>query len=253
MDRIAEWYFHDYVELSTQQNRILKTRLDAIHYWHRNNELVKYRSQLIQFSEDLNQLPISTDKWLMHLDTIYMHWQRLREKASSHLSQLAPLLSTQQVDQLFAYLEQKNQHRLDEFNAQTQQEYDNNDYQKIIDSLEERLGSVTIQQRAFVKYFVQNTHVTQVEYVTYSREYQRELKTTFTNLNSQNLRLELKKLLNKPERFRPPEYTQKSEENRQLTVQMLYRISATLTQKQLVHLRTEIDDLIELLDKLIAD
>lgn len=253
MDWISGWYLDDYVELNAQQNSLLETKLDAIHYWHRHNELAKYRKQLVQFSDDLNELPISTEKLQAHLHTFDMHWQRLRRKVSYYLSKMAPLLTARQINYLFDYLEQKNQHRLEEFKAQSLQEYNNNNYQRIVDFIKDRLGSVTIRQKSLVRHFVSKSNLTLVEHVDYVRRYQQALRSTFESENPQILRVELNKLLNDSEVFMTPEYKQKSNENRQLAVRLLTEISTTLTKKQLLHLRTEINDLIGLIDKLIAD
>ncbi|MFT6925158.1 MAG: hypothetical protein ACJAZP_000738 [Psychromonas sp.] len=253
MDWISKWYLDDYVELNAQQNIFLASQLNAVHYWHRHHELAEYRNQLVKFSDDLKQLPISTEKLQAHLHSIEMHWQRLRRKGSYYLSQMAPLLNAQQVNYLFDYLEQKNQHRLQQFKAQSLQEYNNKKYQRIVDFIEDRLGSTTVRQKSFVQHFVSKSELTQVEYVAYVRRYQQALRSTFESENPRTLRVELNKLLNDSSKFMTPEYKQKSNENRQLAMQLLFEISSTLTEKQLLHLRTEIKDLIRLIDKLVAD
>lgn len=253
IDWISEWYLHDYVKLNASQNDLLETQLDAIHYWHRHNELPKYRQQLVQLSTDLNELPMSTEKLQAHLHGFEMHWQRLRRKGSYYLSKMAPLLNAQQVNYLFNYLEQKNQYRLQEFKAQSRQEYNHNKYQRILDFIEDRLGSVTIEQKSFVQHFIDKSALLQVEHIDYLRRYQQALRLTFESENPRTLREELKKLLNDSVRFQTPEYKQQIKRNRQLAQQLLTEISSTLTDKQLLHLSLEINDLIRLTDKLIAD
>jgi|GEM_PF-1522948 len=253
MDWISEWYLHDYVKLNASQNDLLEAQLDAIHYWHRHHELAKYRKQLVQLSDDLNELPMSTEKLQAHLHSFETHWQRLRRKGSYYLSKMGSLLKVQQVNYLFNYLEQKNQSRLQEFKAQSRQEYNNNKYQRIVDFIEDRLGSVTIQQKSFVQHFIAKSELLQVEYIDYIRRYQQALRLTFESENPRTLRVELNKLLNDSGKFMTPEYKQKLNKNRQLAVQLLTKISTTLTDKQSLHLSTEINDLIRLIDKLIAD
>jgi len=253
IDWISEWYLHDYVKLNASQNDLLETQLDAIHYWHRHIELTKYRQQLVQLSDDLNKPPMSTEKLQAHLHSFEMHWQRLRRKGSYYLSKMAPLLNAQQVNYLFNYLEQKNQYRLQEFKARSRQEYDHNKYQRILDFMEEGLGSVTAQQKYFVQNFVSESALLQVEHIDYVRRYQQALRLTFESENPRTLKGELNELLKDSEKFQTPEYKLQLKENRQLALQLLTEISSRLTDKQLLHLSTEINDLIRLIDKLIAD
>ncbi|MFT7053707.1 MAG: hypothetical protein ACJAU1_001264 [Psychromonas sp.] len=253
MDWISEWYLDDYVKLNASQNDLLETQLDAIHYWHRHNELAKYRQQLVQLSDDLNKQPISTEKLQTHLHSVDLHWQRLRRKGSYYLSKMAPLLNAQQVNYLFNYLEQKNQYRLQEFKAQSRQEYNNKKYQRILDFIEDRLGSVTMEQKSFVQHFIAKSALLQVEHIDYVRRYQQALRLTFESENPRTLRGDLNKLLNDSVRFQTPDYQQQLNVNRQLALQLLTEISTTLTDKQLRHLNLEINDLIRLIDKLILD
>jgi len=253
LDWISEWYLHDYVKLNASQNDLLETQLDAIHYWHRNIELAKYRQQLVQLSDDLNELPMATEKLQTHLRSFDMHWQRLRRKGSYYLSIMAPLLNAQQVNYLFNYLEQKNQYRLQEFKAQSRQEYNHNKYQRILDFIEDRLGSVTNEQKSFVQNFVSESALLQVEHIDYVRRYQQALRLTFESENPRTLKAELNKLLNNSGKFQTAEYRQQLNGNRQLALKLLTEISSTLTDKQLLHFSLEINDLIRLIDKLIAD
>ena len=75
-DWFAEWYIDDYLDLSRDQNRNLEIELDSILEWHRKTQLVYYRQQLVTLSKDLDNLPISEQVWLKHLNQITDHWQR---------------------------------------------------------------------------------------------------------------------------------------------------------------------------------
>ena len=253
LDWIIEWYIDDYVQLSAQQNLLVESRLDVLHQWHRQQELIKYRAQLEQLSIDLENLPLDVEYLDTHFQQIFVHWLTMRKQVSSELATLAPRLNSEQVNYLFAQLEKRNQQRLEEFKKQGVIVYNKERQENIEQSLDEYLGSVTELQKYFISYFVRNAHILQKQHVDFSRTYQQQLKNTFTQKDAQKLSDSLLILLNNSEPFRSPEYNQKLSENRQLALNLLHNISESLTAQQIAHFQHKINDFIKLINQLIAD
>lgn len=108
LDWISEWVIDDYIDLNNQQESLLEDRLDAIHLWHRQQELPKYRSQLEQLSQQLKTPPLSYQEVLQQVIQIESHGQRLRTHISAEIAKIVPQLSAPQISALFISLEKKN-------------------------------------------------------------------------------------------------------------------------------------------------
>jgi hypothetical protein len=252
LDWIIEWYVDDYVQLSAQQNLLVEKRLDVLHQWHREEELIKYRDQLEQIATDLDNLPVDIGQLDAHLQQIFVHWQTMRKQVSYELATLAPTLNSKQVNYLFTQLEDRNKKQLDEFEELGIKAYNKKRQKNIEQSLDEYLGSVTELQKYSVSYFVKNANVLQAPHIAFTRTYQQQLKNTFAQKDPQKLTDILLLLLNNSESFRTPEYNEKLSENRQLALNLLHNISETLTSQQIEHLQHKINDFIKLIDQLIA-
>lgn len=253
LDWIIEWYIDDYVSLSSSQNNLVEKRLDVLHQWHRKQELIKYRNQLSKLSEDLNTIPVDTKLLDKHIQELYVHWNTMREKVSDELAMLAPELNSTQVNYLFKQLEKKNTKRLKEFKKKGLKKYNQDKQQRINENLEDYLGSVTDMQKYFVSYYVKHSHVLTIEHVEFLRGYQKELRKRFDELDGEQLSASLLLILNDSEPYQEPSYNKKLYENRQLVVDLFHNVSDTLTPKQAAHLQHKLDDLVSLMDQLIAD
>ncbi|MFT7110509.1 MAG: hypothetical protein ACI843_002178 [Psychrobacter glaciei] len=252
-DWLANWYIDDYLDLSPDQNRILEKELESVLVWHRQTQLPQYRQSLLKISNDLNNLPISETAWRQHFNRITGFWHTARNELSLRSSKLAPLLNQGQVDYLFKKLHEKNLSKLEDFNDQTIEEYRDQRYEKLSDTVKDYLGTLTKEQQEYVLEFTQNAIVTEQEWFDSKLSLQTAMKEAFKLNQSADLSNQLFLLMSNPDQFKPKSLIDVYDNNRQLLITMLHKLSASLTLSQVEHFQQSINDLLENLDDLISD
>jgi hypothetical protein len=251
-DWLAQWYIDDYIDLSRDQNRNLELELDSILEWHRNTQLLHYRQQLVALSNDLDNLPISEQVWLKHLNQITDHWQRARLELSTRAAKLAPQLNQYQVNYLFTKLAENNKERLDNFNEKTIEEYREDRFERLLETIENYLGTVKRQQISYVGIFIDDSKITEQEWFDSKVKLQAAMKNVFVSSTESELTTELFKIMVNPDQFKSDTSLDAYPHNRQLLVSMLQKITTSLDQDQVTYFKGEINDLIELIDDVSA-
>jgi hypothetical protein len=252
-DWLANWYIDDYLDLSADQNRILDKELEAVLAWHRQTQLPQYRQSLLNISHDFNNLPVSETAWYQHFNGITGFWHAARNELSLRSSKLAPLLNQGQVEYLFKKLHEKNQSKLEDFNDQTIEEYRNQRYEKLSDTVEDYLGSLTKQQQEYILEFTQNAIITEQEWFDSKLSLQTAMKEAFKLKQSADVSKQLFLLMSNPDQFKPKSLIDVYDNNRQLLITMLHKLSASLTLSQVEHFQQSINELVGNLDDLISD
>ena len=259
-DWLAQWYIDVYVDLTGDQNRNLDIELKSVLKWHRETQLLQYRQQLVDLSNDLDHLPMSEQTWLKHFNQITDHWQRLRRELSIRAATLAPQLDQYQVNFLFAKLEDTSKEKLDDFNEKTIKEYRSDRLEGLLETLENYLGSVSKQQKSYAAIFVEQAIITEQEWFDSNIKLQTAMKKSFvssTNAElteelaeelSETLTTELFKIMDNPDQFKSDTLLDAYPHNRQLLLSMLQQITTSLSETQVTYFKGEINDLIQLID-----
>lgn len=255
-DWLAQWYIDDYVDLSRDQNRNLDIELKSVLKWHRETQLLQYRQQLVDLSNDLDHLPISEQTWLKHFNQITGHWQRLRRELSTRAATLAPQLDQHQVNYFFAKLENNSKEKLEDFNEKTIKEYRSDRLEGLLETLENYLGSVSKQQKSYAATFVEQAIITEQEWFDSNVKLQTAMKKSFvpsTNAElteelSETLTTQLFKIMDNPDQFKSDTLLEAYPHNRQLLLSMLQQITTSLSETQVTYFKGEINDLIQLID-----
>jgi hypothetical protein len=255
-DWLAQWYIDDYVDLSRDQNRNLEIELESVLEWHRETQLLQYRQQLVALSNDLDNLPISEQVWRKHFNQIIDHWQRVRRELSTRAATLAPQLDQYQVDYLFAKLEENSKEKLEDFNEKTVEEYRADRLERLLETLENYLGTVNKQQKSYAGDFVDQAKITEQEWFDSKVKLQAAMKNAFVSRAKTELTTELStelfKIMINPDQFKSDTLLAAYPHNRQLLLSMLHKISTSLDKDQMTYLTGEINDLIQLIDDVSA-
>jgi hypothetical protein len=247
-DWLAQWYIDDYVDLSRDQNRNLEIELESVLEWHRETQLLQYRQQLVALSNDLDNLPISEQVWRKHFNQIIDHWQRVRRELSTRAATLAPQLDQYQVDYLFAKLEENSKEKLEDFNEKTVEEYRADRLKRLLETLENYLGTVNKQQKSYTGDFVDQAKITEQEWFDSKVKLQAAMKNAFVSSPKTELPTELFKIMINPDQFKSDTLLDAYPYNRQLLLSMLQKITTSLDDDQVSYLKGEINDLIQLID-----
>ncbi|MFO6421975.1 DUF6279 family lipoprotein [Motilimonas sp. KMU-193] len=241
---LVYWYLDDYVELTSEQRKVFDQKLYAFQLWHRYNELPRYQSHLDELIKDVNKGPLTLARIEYHHQAFIDHWQRLKQKAVPELVAMAPMLSQQQVDQLFAALTKKNHERTDEI-VKLQSAAKDKQLQVMLDErlegISEWVGKLSPQQKLLVSQANQDYFDNRLLWLQYRARYQNELKNAFSSAgNSDVLQARLTQLLLKPEPLRGQPLQQQHSYNVKVYHQFLVELGQSLTPTQRQHLSAKI-------------
>ena len=249
-DWLSNWYMDDYLDLSNEQNKILSAELEAALHWHRTTQLALYKQQLLDLSNDLNTLPISEQIWREHITRITGHWHEARNEFSDRAAKLAPLLTPSQVEYLFKKMQQKNAQQLETFTEQTLSQYKQERLEKILDTAEDLLGTISAQQILEVTTYNEHVIVTEQEWHDSKQAMQAAMQTAFNQHTQQQLSAALFELMTQPDQFKSEAFLQARMNNRTHLIAMLHTLSASLSPKQIKHFKKVIAERIELIESL---
>ncbi len=252
LDWLVSWYVDDYVELNTEQEEQLQTSLNDLLIWHRQVELPLYHNQLSDLLVDVNAGGMSAPVWLNHIVQIREHISRVRNKATLRLTQLAAGLSEQQVNELFDNLQSKGEASKEEFNDLSDEEVYEQRFEKLYDTFDGYLGSVSEQQVAIIDDYIDKTSSNTLAYIKFNATLQSIARGMFKQFNGQLLNDNVYDLFIRSEQFKSDELKQNSALKIELGAQLLSDIYVTLSPKQLASLKDEITDLKLTLRELMA-
>lgn len=248
LDWIIAWYSDDYLDLNRQQEKVLEVELSQLLNWHEQSQLPKYRDQLTAILNDLSALPLSEDTITQHIHDIFQHWHVMRRHVSDRLPTLISQLKPKQIDYLFKQLNERNQQRLNDYQALTAEEAKEEKLERTEDLLIDWLGSITATQASVLLDFINKQQDTTVERVTYLRAYQETLKAAMLSPVNRPLLLNI---LNNPDEFKSQTYKAIQLANQNNTVVFIRELSIHLQPEQVLHLRDKIQGYINTLDELI--
>ena len=148
-DRFARWAANDYIQMNDAQEAYFTAEVDAIHYWHRTNELPLY-------ADYIDSLPTTFDKEVTEsdvqemFDTFYSWWEVFEAKSLPFVTEMMLSLTDEQVARLPERLAKDNEKfaedefdkPLDEVQAEWQKQYS--------DTMSRFSGRLTKEQKAYL-------------------------------------------------------------------------------------------------------
>ena len=148
-DRFARWAANDYIRMDAAQEAYFTAEVDAIHYWHRTNELPLY-------ADYLDSLPTTLDKEVDEddiqevFDTLYSWWEVFEARTLPFVTEMMLSLSDEQVARLPERLEKDNDEfaedefdrSLDDVQAEWRKQY--------ADTMSRFSGRLTKEQKAYL-------------------------------------------------------------------------------------------------------
>ena len=148
-DRFARWAVNDYIQMNDAQEAYFTAEVDAIHYWHRTEELPLY-------ADYLDSLPTAFDTEVDAEDvrsvfeTFYSWWDVFEEETMPFVTEMMLSLTDEQMERLPERLEKDNaelaedefDRSLDEVQAEWAKQYS--------DTMSRFSGRLTRDQKDYV-------------------------------------------------------------------------------------------------------
>ena len=250
IDWLIHWYLDEYIDLTQSQKKQFDGKMQLWLNWHRESELKRYRAQLTELKQALNEQLITPELWLHHARQARQHWFRFRKTLSPDLLELAMAVDDEQVEAFFAALEQEIQEWQQERAELSPEELLKQRAKKITDRIKPWTGKLTREQKQLIANYSQEHASGFQAFIQYRRHWQKEAKELLLNRQNRNFAPSFLQLLTDPERLRSPELKQILAANRHLMAQLMTELHASLTAKQKRRLNHKLNDLIEDLNEL---
>lgn len=256
MHWLIHWYVNDYVDFSHEQKQAFDSEFTSLLAWHRNEELLLYKQDLLALKQDINRDSVSKTQIQQYVTIGQNHMHRLRNKVSLQMADIAESLTDEQVIDLFDALEKENKKREKKITKERKKGPLGAVESRIADitkELESEFGKLTHEQQQIVSQFAPKFNATGVMWIEYRRALQSAAKTLFKNKQTNpNFTQDLVYLIQHPEEYRTKEYASARDANKRTFIELLAQLAPTTTDKQNRKVNKRIDEIVEDIDALIA-
>lgn len=105
---ITYWWLDSYIDFDTPQAQPVRASLDALHAWHRKNELPLYAETLHKL-QTLAPLDVTPAQICAVWDEVQAHTQRLGDAAAAGISAFTPGVRREQLRHLAVQFDKRNE------------------------------------------------------------------------------------------------------------------------------------------------
>ncbi|MCZ4372904.1 MULTISPECIES: DUF6279 family lipoprotein [Vibrio] len=237
MDWFILEYLDDYVTLTDQQESLVKTQIDALSQWHQTEELNNYVMQFDQLLE-LNPKTLTLEQLQQHREWIYEHYQSLVTQIFPSIFPIATALSDKQVDEFMQGLAKRHQKYADKYadlnESETRAKYE----ERIIDRMEQWLGSLTADQEQLAGQWAKALQITTYDWIAFQKTQRNEIQSLLNQRHNQtDFNQRLQKLLFSQEESYSPVLKAKLNYNEQASNEYILSIVHLSTPKQIEHFK----------------
>lgn len=244
LDWLVYWYLDDFIELSSEQESLFDDKLSDWLEWHKTVEIPKYIAHLGELSEDIKMKQISLDQMDYHQQKAAEHWTRLKARIIPDLVEMAPTLSSEQVQSMFEEIDEINKEESkdrEEVLSKSPEQRKQKSLKRNKKNLERWLGDITNEQESLIENTYGQYHSNGELWQEYRIRYQAELRSLFNEADrGDRFKAKLQKLLMYPEEFRSALLNQRNVENSKKYKEFLLAVDALATEEQRAHLLSEI-------------
>lgn len=150
LDFLIPWYMGDYVKLTRPQKNNLGELLDPFLTWHRREELPRYLEVLIEIEAGLDS-PASAEHVGVQAEEFVAAWERIELRSLEWMLSLGEQLSDEQMAEFIGALWEKQRDYEEEYLPRSEQEYRQEAYENLLDSMQDFLGRLDWGQRGILE------------------------------------------------------------------------------------------------------
>jgi len=251
VDRLVRWQMSDYLDLSSDQRKLLDTQLEGLMSWHRREHLPEYailmESLATQWSDGVSEAQIEA-----LFQQMFIWGEEIEEQGMPTAISLMQSLTDAQVAALPARLEKSNQEfeedELDIALAEVQEAWADD----FADGLERFTGRLQKAQRDYLSLRATAYQPERVLWANYRRRFQADLMKLLLKRNEPGFDAEFRRLAAARESYYGEEYARVSDENIALSREIASHVLSNLTEKQSVRLKDALLDLAQDFQELSA-
>lgn len=249
LDFLLPWYLGDYVELNSQQEAYLDELLVPFLLWHRRQELPVYLMTLDVAEDSLNR-PTTPEIVATIFAEFETAWLRLEGEALGWLLDLGAQLSDEQLAGLLEELWEQQGEFEEEYLTRSDEEVNEDNYENLVDSAEDYLGSLSEQQRDLVREYCNRMIRSDKVWLQERTEWLTQLGILLQRQPQWQQRV--RETLEARRNSSPPEYVRIYEHNIGVIFDVVAQLVNGRSERQDRHLRNKLSELRTDLETLIA-
>ena len=150
LDWLIPWYLNGYVDLTSDQRKLLRKKLTSPLDWHREEELANYIDILNRIEADL-EAKVTADTVWRWADEMFDAAARIQRSLLVTALEFGPQVSDKQVEEFVVSLWERQEEMEKEFSARSDAEYTDDDYDSLVETLERFLGRLNKEQKAILR------------------------------------------------------------------------------------------------------
>ena len=144
------WWLDGYIDFEDAQARPVRESLDALHAWHRRQELPAYAEWLGRLQQ-LAGATVTPEQVCSHLAQVRVHLQHLGEQSADGLARLAPSVQPEQLRHLARQFEKHNQKWREEWLDGSPAELLERRLERTVERYEDFYGSLSEAQKTLLR------------------------------------------------------------------------------------------------------
>ena len=250
LDWLIPWYVDGYVDLTSEQRKLLRKNLTSPLDWHREEELANYIDILNRIEADLDG-EVTADTVRRWADEMFGAAVRVQRSLLAVALEFGAQISDEQVEEFVVSLWKRHEEMEEEFRARSDAEYTDDDYDSLVETLERFLGRLSKEQKAILREASNKLVRFDKAWLDEGRAWlkkmenllQREAGWQEAIMQAYDARVSL----------RSAEYRAAFEHNMGLVTQAYAEVIGTMSERQRKRAQNEFDDLRRMLTRLMGD
>jgi hypothetical protein len=250
LDYLIPSYVEGMVSLDDMLEEHVEQRTLVLINWHRNTQLEQYADLLRSYQRDFGP-QLTEQRVSRHMSSMEKLWQPLGEKLNEEMAVLLPLLNAEQLEELFASIDEKNKEFYEEYvdldEAELIEEYTD----RLVDNYQIWLGDLSGQQEADIEKAAHRFHSSAHLRLEQRKLWQNSIREILysddpAEMKSERLRAYFKAF----DTGRADALSEADEANKQVLAWLTVKLVHAATAEQKEHFMNKTDDYIRIFTEL---
>ncbi|MEW8237238.1 MAG: DUF6279 family lipoprotein [Candidatus Thiodiazotropha taylori] len=241
LDWLLPHYLSSYMPLSDNQDSLLETGVENFLQWHCSTQVAGYAHLLRDVDRRFRSDDLVRSELVTFNDRIQQAWTGILQQGSPALGDILLTADETQIRELLEGFEQRNHEWLEEFEATSAEELRDDYRERMSKELQRWFGELDEQQEQILVVWSRQFQPLGLQGLEVRRRWQSRLGEIVNARNDREaFQREFAELLTNPATLRTPQYQQRLDHNRDVTIDMIYRIVQQLSNTQKHHLKRQV-------------
>jgi hypothetical protein len=239
-------YVEGMVSLDDMLEEHVEQRTQILINWHRNTQLKQYADLLHSYQQDFGA-QLTEQRVSRHMSSMEALWQPLGEKLNEEMAVLLPLLNAEQLEELFASIDEKNEEFYDEYVDLDEAELIEEYTEQLLDNYQSWLGDLTAQQQAMIEKAAYQFHTSAHLRLEQRKIWQRSIRDILYSDDSAEMKSERLRVYFKAFNIeRDDSLAEADKANKQVIARLTVKLVHAATADQKGHFMNKTDDYIRI-------